>query len=54
MTDERRTGRRRHPGADPEKIARYLMTIAVQAAGGTTCEELQQLADAALRNRPPA
>ncbi|MET8359887.1 TetR/AcrR family transcriptional regulator [Micromonospora sp. NPDC005171] len=44
--------------ADPEKIARYVMTIAngvaVQAAGGATCEELQQVADAALRNWPPA
>ncbi|MEU4678835.1 TetR/AcrR family transcriptional regulator [Micromonospora sp. NPDC023737] len=45
-------------GADPEKIARYVMTIAngvaVQAAGGATCEDLQQVADAALRNWPPA
>ncbi|MFJ8600394.1 TetR/AcrR family transcriptional regulator [Streptomyces shenzhenensis] len=45
-------------GADPEKIARYVMTIAngvaVQAAGGATCEELQQVADAALQNWPPA
>ncbi|SIR51118.1 TetR/AcrR family transcriptional regulator [Micromonospora avicenniae] len=45
-------------GADPEKIARYVMTIAngvaVQAASGATCEELQQVADTALRNWPPA
>ncbi|MFE2849117.1 TetR/AcrR family transcriptional regulator [Streptomyces scopuliridis] len=45
-------------GADPEKIARYVMTIAngvaVQAAGGATCEDLQQVADAALQNWPPA
>lgn len=44
--------------ADPEKIARYVMTIAngvaVQAAGGARCEDLQQVADAALRNWPPA
>ncbi|MEV4571408.1 TetR/AcrR family transcriptional regulator [Nonomuraea sp. NPDC049419] len=44
--------------ADPEKIARYVMTIAngiaVQAAGGAACEDLQQVADAALRNWPPA
>jgi AcrR family transcriptional regulator len=47
------------PGSsDPEKIARYVMTIAngiaVQAAGGAACEDLQQVADAALRNWPPA
>lgn len=45
-------------GADPEKIARYVMTIAngvaVQAAGGATCEDLQQVVDAALQNWPPA
>ncbi|MGW4729551.1 TetR/AcrR family transcriptional regulator [Streptomyces shenzhenensis] len=45
-------------GADPEKIARYVVTIAngvaVQAAGGATCEDLQQVADAALQNWPPA
>ncbi|MFI7610661.1 TetR/AcrR family transcriptional regulator [Nonomuraea terrae] len=44
--------------ADPEKIARYVMTIAngvaVQAAGGATCEDLQEVADAALQNWPPA
>ncbi|MEY9488559.1 AcrR family transcriptional regulator [Streptomyces calvus] len=43
--------------ADPELLARYLMTvangIAVQAAGGATHNELQQVADAALRNWPP-
>jgi AcrR family transcriptional regulator len=45
------------PGTDPELLARYLMTvsngIAVQAAGGATRSELQQVADAALRNWPP-
>ncbi|SFP24935.1 DNA-binding transcriptional regulator, AcrR family [Actinomadura madurae] len=44
--------------ADPEQIARYVMTIAngiaVQAAGGAACEDLQRVADAALRNWPPA
>jgi AcrR family transcriptional regulator len=44
--------------ADPEVLARYLMTvangIAVQAAGGTTRDDLQQVADMALRSRPPA
>ncbi|MGC5038251.1 TetR/AcrR family transcriptional regulator [Streptomyces sp. DT190] len=43
--------------ADPELLARYLMTvangIAVQAAGGAGRSELQQVADAALRNWPP-
>jgi AcrR family transcriptional regulator len=43
--------------ADPELIARYLMTIAngmtVQAAGGAAREDLQRVADAALRNWPP-
>ncbi|WP_093804370.1 TetR/AcrR family transcriptional regulator [Streptomyces sp. Wb2n-11] len=46
------------PGADPELLARYVMTvangIAVQAASGATRSELQQVADAALRNWPPA
>jgi AcrR family transcriptional regulator len=45
------------PGTDPELLARYVMTIsngiAVQAAGGATRSELQQVADAALRNWPP-
>ncbi|MCX2946916.1 TetR/AcrR family transcriptional regulator [Lentzea sp. NEAU-D7] len=45
-------------GADPDLIARYLMTIAngmaVQAAGGATREELLRVADAALLNWPPA
>ncbi|MET7291583.1 TetR/AcrR family transcriptional regulator [Streptomyces griseoloalbus] len=45
------------PDANPELLARYLMTvangIAVQAAGGATRPELQQVADAALRNWPP-
>ncbi|MEU2305719.1 TetR/AcrR family transcriptional regulator [Streptomyces misionensis] len=46
------------PGSDPELLARYVMTvpngIAVQAAGGATRSELQQVADAMLRNWPPA
>ncbi|WP_330274695.1 TetR/AcrR family transcriptional regulator [Lentzea sp. NBC_00516] len=45
-------------GADPDLIARYVMTIgngmAVQAAGGAAREDLQRVADAALRNWPPA
>jgi AcrR family transcriptional regulator len=45
------------PGADPELLARYVMTvangIAVQAASGAIRSELQQVADAALRNWPP-
>lgn len=44
-------------GTDPELVARYVMTIAngmaVQAAGGATGEELQAVADLALRNWPP-
>ncbi|WP_434445477.1 TetR/AcrR family transcriptional regulator [Lentzea sp. E54] len=43
---------------DPDLIARYVMTIAngiaVQAAGGAAREDLQRVADAALRNWPPA
>ncbi|MFH9426517.1 TetR/AcrR family transcriptional regulator [Streptomyces sp. NPDC017529] len=49
------------PGTDPELLARYLMTvangIAVQAAGGATRDDLQQVAGMALRSwpcRPPA
>ncbi|WP_328611359.1 TetR/AcrR family transcriptional regulator [Amycolatopsis sp. NBC_00345] len=46
------------PETDTGLLARYLMTvsngIAVQAAGGAAREELQQVADAALRNWPPA
>lgn len=46
------------PDTDPELLARYLMTvangIAVQAAGGIPREDLQQVADMALRNWPPA
>ncbi|WP_326949208.1 TetR/AcrR family transcriptional regulator [Amycolatopsis sp. NBC_01307] len=46
------------PDADPELLARYVMTvangIAVQAAGGAAHDELQQVADVALRNWPPA
>lgn len=42
---------------DPALLARYLMTvangIAVQATGGAGPDELQQVADAALRNWPP-
>ena len=44
--------------AEPELIARYVMTIAngiaVQAAGGAAGEDLQRVADAALRNWPPS
>jgi hypothetical protein len=44
------------PGADPAVLARYLMTvangIAVQAGGGATRDELQQVATVALRNWP--
>ncbi|MFQ6142321.1 TetR/AcrR family transcriptional regulator [Streptomyces seoulensis] len=46
------------PDTDPDLLARYLMTvangIAVQAAGGATRNELQQVADTALTNWPPA
>jgi AcrR family transcriptional regulator len=45
-------------GADPDTLARYLMTmangIAVQAAAGATREELLRVADAALHNWPSA
>jgi AcrR family transcriptional regulator len=45
-------------GADPELLARYLMTvangIAVQAAGGSSRDELQLVADMALHAWPPA
>jgi AcrR family transcriptional regulator len=45
-------------GADPARLARYLMTvangIAVQAAGGTTRDELQLVAQMALLSWPPA
>ena len=44
-------------GSDPDLIARYLMTIAnglaVQATSGASCDELQHVADAALRSWPP-
>lgn len=44
------------PGADPELLARYLMTvangIAVQAAGGASRADLQQVADMAMRTWP--
>ena len=44
-------------GADPGLLARYLMTvangIAVQAAGGTARDDLQQVADLALLTWPP-
>jgi AcrR family transcriptional regulator len=46
------------PDADPGLLARYVMTvangIAVQAAGGAGREELEQVAEVALRNWPPA
>ncbi|MEE1942831.1 TetR/AcrR family transcriptional regulator [Streptomyces sp. TRM 70361] len=46
------------PGTDPGLLARYLMTvangIAVQAAGGATRDDLQRVADMALRSWPPA
>jgi AcrR family transcriptional regulator len=45
------------PGTDPGLLARYIMTvangIAVQAVGGATREDLQQVADLALLNWPP-
>lgn len=45
-------------GTDPGRLARYIMTvangIAVQATGGTSRDDLQQVADTALRNWPPA
>ncbi|WP_206505759.1 TetR/AcrR family transcriptional regulator [Streptomyces chrestomyceticus] len=44
------------PDADPGLLARYIMTvangIAVQAAGGATRDDLQQVADMALRAWP--
>ncbi|MDQ6751251.1 MAG: TetR/AcrR family transcriptional regulator, partial [Actinomycetota bacterium] len=44
--------------ADPALLGRYLMTvsngIAVQAASGTSRDDLQEVADAALHNWPPA
>ncbi|WP_033343928.1 TetR/AcrR family transcriptional regulator [Catenuloplanes japonicus] len=44
--------------SDPDLLARYLMMtadgLAVQASAGATRAELQQLADAAVRNWPPA
>ncbi|MFF3275393.1 TetR/AcrR family transcriptional regulator [Streptomyces chrestomyceticus] len=46
------------PDADPGLLARYIMTvangIAVQAAGGATRDDLQQVADMALRAWPSA
>ncbi|MFF3207373.1 TetR/AcrR family transcriptional regulator [Streptomyces sp. NPDC002962] len=46
------------PGTDPELLARYLMAvangIAVQAASGASREQLQQVADMALRSWSPA
>jgi hypothetical protein len=45
-------------GTDPGQLPRYLTTvaggIAVQAAGGATREDLQRVADMALRGWPPA
>ena len=44
------------PGTDPARLARYVLTvsfgIAVQAAGGLTREELQEIADTALLGWP--
>ncbi|GAA0620861.1 TetR/AcrR family transcriptional regulator [Kutzneria viridogrisea] len=46
------------PDADPGLLARYIMTvangIAVQAASGATREDLQHVADMALRSWPSA
>jgi AcrR family transcriptional regulator len=46
------------PGTDAARLARYVMTvsfgIAVQAAGGVGREDLQEVADTALRHWPPA
>ncbi|GAA1002665.1 TetR family transcriptional regulator [Acrocarpospora pleiomorpha] len=46
------------PESDPGLLARYVMTlasgIAVQAASGVCRDELQELADAALRDWPPS
>lgn len=46
------------PDTDPALLARYIMTVsngvAVQAASGATRNDLQRVADAALRNWPPA
>jgi len=46
------------PDTDPTLLARYVMTvsngIAVQAASGAARDDLQQVADAALRCWPPA
>ncbi|MFE2448961.1 TetR/AcrR family transcriptional regulator [Stenotrophomonas sp. NPDC087984] len=46
------------PDTDPGLLARYLMTvangIAVQAVGGATRDDLQQVADMALRTWPAA
>lgn len=46
------------PGTDPGLLARYVTTfaygLAVQAASGVARDQLQELADAALRNWPVA
>ncbi len=46
------------PATDPGRLARYVMTvangIAVQAASGTSREDLQEVADTVLRSWPPA
>ena len=46
------------PDADANVLARYIITvsngIAVQAASGASADDLRQVADAALRNWPPA
>ena len=45
------------PDSDPAHLARYVTTfaygISVQAAGGVSREDLQQIADSALLNWPP-
>lgn len=46
------------PESDPAVLARWLVTtangLAVQASAGAARDELQQVADAAVRNWPPA
>jgi AcrR family transcriptional regulator len=46
------------PNANPSVLARYVLTIsngiAVQAATGASADDLHHVADAALRNWPPA
>ena len=44
------------PGVDPADLARYVTTVtqgmAVQAAGGASCDQLQRIVDTALRAWP--